>query len=202
MNHEDISVLRRAIRLGKQVVWRPNGGKQGVLVSFIPDEAAPKNFRDTMRIATGQRLPLIDLDMAHFKVREFEFVRVPNPSHTPEVIAEFDRIEVERNARQNELPEIREKGEKALYRLLPIAKGHSGQCRYVAAFLLGLYNGQRFRFDLTDLRCVDYEIFADCMAVLRMDVLPIQEVHQFFEDGNALFEGLAERWGIKDYLNN
>lgn len=202
MNHEDIEKLRRTIRLGKQVVWRPNEGKQGVIVSFIPDEAAPKNLRDTMRIATGQRLPLVDLDIAHFQVRVFETVRVPNPRHTPEVTAEFDRIETERNVRQNELPEIREKGEKALYRLLPIAQGHSGQCRHVAAFLLGLYNGQRFRFDLTDFRCVDYEIFADCMAVLKMDANPLQEVHQFFEEGNAVFESLAERWAIKDYLNN
>ena len=199
MDHEDISKLRRTIRLGKQVIWHPNGRKQGVPVSFIPDEAAPKNWRDTMKIATGERFPLADLDMAHFQVPEFEFVRVPNPRHTPEVTAEFDRIEAERNARQNELPKIREKGEKALYRLLPIAQGHSGQCRHVAAFLLGLYNGQRFRFDLTDLRCVDYEIFDDCMAVLRMDAQPLQEVHQFFENGNELFEGLAERWGIKDY---
>lgn len=201
MNHEEISELRRTIRLGKQVVWHPNGGKQGVLVSFIPDEAAPKNLRDAMRIATGEWFPLTNLDMAHFRVPEFEFVRVPNPRHTPEITAEFDRIEAERTARQDELPKIRGKGEKALYRLLPIAQGHSGQCRHVAAFLLGIYNGQRFRFDLTDLRCLDYEIFDDCMAVLRMDAQPMQEVHQFFEDGNALFEGLAERWGIKDYSN-
>lgn len=38
-----------------------------------------------------------------------------------------------------------------------------------AKFLLGLYNGQRFPFDLTDLRCLDGKLFEAAMVVLRMD---------------------------------
>jgi hypothetical protein len=82
---------------------------------------------------------------------------------------------------------------------LNIARGHSGQCRYVAGFLLGLYNGERFKFDLTDFRCLDREIFDDCLEVLKLDHSPVQEVHCYFKDGGRIWEDLAKQWGIRDY---
>lgn len=90
-------------------------------------------------------------------------------------------------------------GVDALTRLLKIARGHSGQCRHVAAFLLGLYNGRRFKFDLTDLRCVDHEIFVDCLEVLKLDNQPKREVHQYFENGSQIWEDLAKQWCVRDY---
>jgi hypothetical protein len=101
---------------------------------------------------------------------------------------------------QRRMPEIRAAGVKALARLLKIAQGHSGQCKRVAAFLLGLYNGQRFPFDLTDFRGLDREIFEDCIALLRMDFTPEQEVHRYFENGGKIFEALVTTWGIPDRL--
>lgn len=92
----------------------------------------------------------------------------------------------------------REEGEPALRRLFDVAHGHSGQCRYVAAFLLGLYNGSRFPFDLTDFRAVDSEIVDDFERVLRMDAVARQEVHTYFANGGKRFEALAERWRIPD----
>ena len=90
--------------------------------------------------------------------------------HPPEVKAQFEKMRQEREQRMAALPQIRLSGEKALRRLFVIANGHSGQCRHIAAFLLGLYHGGRFRFDLTDLRCIDSELFDDCMTVLTMEV--------------------------------
>jgi hypothetical protein len=90
-------------------------------------------------------------------------------------------------------------GVDALVRLLAIARGHSGQCRYVAGFLLGLYNGNRFKFDLTDFRCLDREIFEDCLEVLKLDNCPRCEVHKYFKDGGRIWEALASDWGIRDY---
>lgn len=88
-------------------------------------------------------------------------------------------------------------GVDALRRLYKVAHGHSGQCRHVARFLLGLYNGDRFPFDLTDFRCIDNELFEDCMRVLRMDARVCrQEVHTYFEHGGRRWEELAERWGV------
>ena len=90
-------------------------------------------------------------------------------------------------------------GVAALQRLLDIAHGHSGQCKHVAGFLLGLYNGNRFKFDLTDFRCLDTAIFNDCLEVLKMDHSPVQEVHLYFKDGGKIWEQLAKDWGIRDY---
>ncbi|MFZ4286608.1 DUF7673 family protein [Variovorax sp. HJSM1_2] len=59
----------------------------------------------------------------------------------------------------------------AILRLYNVVQQHPGTSgsRYAAKFLLGLYNGRRFPFDLTDLRAVDTAIFEAAMVVLRMD---------------------------------
>lgn len=111
------------------------------------------------------------------------------------LFGEAMRKEEERRAA---LPLIRANGLEALHRLMQVAQGHSGQGRYIAAFLLGLYNGTRFPFDLTDLRCIDFELFEDCLAVLKMDFQPAREVHCYFANGGKLFEQLAKDWGIRD----
>ena len=95
---------------------------------------------------------------------------------------------------ERQLPKIREAGEAALHRLLPIAQRGTGQSGKVAGFLLGLYNGPRFPYDMTNLRGVDQEIFEDCMAVLRMDSMPAKEVHEYFPNGGKIFEQLAAEW--------
>ncbi|OUM00112.1 DUF7673 family protein [Variovorax sp. JS1663] len=113
---------------------------------------------------------------------------------------------------------IETRGAAALQRLFAVANRDSGQCRYIARFLLGLYNGQRFPFDFTDLRAIDGDLFEDCVTVLRMDAqVSRQEVHKYFDDdkkfealskelgigdiidegGSKLFEGLARRWGVE-----
>ncbi|MDP9897385.1 hypothetical protein J2W32_006458 [Variovorax boronicumulans] len=94
---------------------------------------------------------------------------------------------------------IETRGVAALQRLFAVAHRDSGQCRYIARFLLGLYNGTRFPFDLTDLRAIDDALFDDCVAVLRMDArLTRQEVHKYFDNGQQDFEQLARDWGVED----
>lgn len=88
---------------------------------------------------------------------------------------------------------------EALRRLWIIAQGHSGQCRYVARFLLGLYNGTRFPFDLTDFRCLDVEIFRDCLQVLALDYRPTAEVHVLLGVPGTAFEQLADDWCVRDH---
>lgn len=94
--------------------------------------------------------------------------------------------------------DARERGIESLRALYAVAQRDSGQCRYVARFLAGLYNGFRFPFDLTDLRCLDSELFEHCMNVLRMDARPAQEVHLYFENGGAKWEQMIQRWGLVD----
>jgi len=82
----------------------------------------------------------------------------------------------------------RAQGIASLRELVEVAQGDSGQCRHIAHFLAALYNGPRFPFDLTDLRCIDNELWEHCMAVLRLDQHPKQEVHTYFSDGSRLWE--------------
>jgi len=98
-----------------------------------------------------------------------------------------------------QLPQIRAEGEAALRRLFEVAQGDTGQCGRVARFLLGLYNGDRFPFDLTDLRGLDRNLFTDCMAVLRMDHTCEKEVHKYFPDGGKSFEAFAAEWTDEGY---
>ena len=78
--------------------------------------------------------------------------------------------------------------ERALPALLTIAAAirrnpGSGQGRRLTAFLGGLYHGERFPFDLTNLRALDAALADACLAVLNYDRYRQSEVH---------------RWGVFD----
>lgn len=85
----------------------------------------------------------------------------------------------------------------ALKRLWVIAQGTSGQCRRVAGFLLCLYNGQRFPFDMTEFRGLDSDIFNDCIQVLILDYTPKKEIHELLNLSSEDFEKLAIDWQIE-----
>jgi len=89
-----------------------------------------------------------------------------------------------------------EDGVPALKRLMQIAETNaSGQAEYIAKFLLGLYNGYRFPFELPDLRALDETIKDDCLVVLEMDMKACRrEVHRYFENGGERFEAMAMRF--------
>ena len=96
--------------------------------------------------------------------------------------------------------QIEEAGFDALHRLYAMTRdpgeAHAG---VAARFLLGLYNGTRFPFDLTDLRLLSAEQLADAMAVLVMDArVTRQEVHTYFADGSRKFEDLVADFRVVD----
>lgn len=86
--------------------------------------------------------------------------------------------------------------------MLATCHSHSG-ARVAALLLLGLYNGGRFPFDLTDLRLLDAENLDRAMVLLRMDARPSMEVHQWLNllyerrDFGARFEHMAHAWRVK-----
>jgi hypothetical protein len=96
--------------------------------------------------------------------------------------------------------ELEEAGFEALQRLYALAIDYGDDHGGVAArFLLGLYNGARFPFDLTDLRLLTDEQFDDCMAVLRVDArFTRREVHTYFDRGGRKFEDLVSAWNVVD----
>lgn len=93
----------------------------------------------------------------------------------------------------------------ALLHLWRMAQGTSSSEKVAARFLLGLYNGYRFPFDLTDLRLFDCANFKRAMLVLAMDHMPKAEVHVVLgdllgrsgRDMGAEFEHLAFERGFK-----
>lgn len=91
-----------------------------------------------------------------------------------------------------------EAGVPALRRLMRVAEhSDTGQARCIAAFLAGLYDGERFPFDLTDLRALDTRFVTDVLLVLRMDAIACEhEVHRYFEDGSSRFEAFISLRGL------
>jgi len=84
-----------------------------------------------------------------------------------------------------------------------MARQDHGGAIVAARFLLGLYNGARFPFDLTELRRLDSANFRHVLNVLVMDWQPAAEVHVLL--GERLgrprmgdqFELLAWTWNLK-----
>ena len=75
--------------------------------------------------------------------------------------------------------------------------------RVAAKMLLGLYNGYRFQFDLTELRRLDADNLKRALALLEFDARPRMEVHEWLNrlygrtDFGPRFEHLAHRWNLK-----
>lgn len=75
-----------------------------------------------------------------------------------------------------------------------MALSDTGQSGVVAKFLLGIYNGKRFPFDLSEFRRLDRELFEKCQQVMAMDFQPEREINEYFDGGGPIFESLAKTW--------
>jgi hypothetical protein len=60
----------------------------------------------------------------------------------------------------------------------------TGQSRRLVRFLAGVYNGQDYPFDLTELRGLDTELANACLDYLNYDRLGITEVHKYLAKGD------------------
>jgi hypothetical protein len=115
-------------------------------------------------------------------------VKSTNPQQDEAVTSFLQQI----RALESERESVLSAGLPALQRLVKIAQRDTGQAATVRLFLLGLYNGYRFPFNLTTLRGLDGELFNDCMDVLRLDArATVKEVHQYFDNGGEVFEQFA-----------
>ena len=104
-------------------------------------------------------------------------------------LQQIHAFEIERKA-------VLDAGLPALVRLAKIAQNDTDQAGTVRRFLLGLYNGNRWPFDMTTLRGLDKALFDDCMDVLRLDArATVKEVHQYFKNGDFIFSRWASLEG-------
>lgn len=88
-------------------------------------------------------------------------------------------------------------GLQALNRLITVAVRPTGQGRVIGRFLLSLYNGPEYPFDLTELRGLDLAKFEDCLRVLMMDYSPEVEIHERVPNGFAIWAELVAMWAPK-----
>jgi hypothetical protein len=72
----------------------------------------------------------------------------------------------------------------------------SGQAGRLIRFLAGLYNGNQFPFDLTDLRALDTDLSNACLDYLSYDRLGHVEVHKHLERGEREFHEWMRAAGL------
>lgn len=72
---------------------------------------------------------------------------------------------------------------EALKQLADAAESPTGQGRHVRLFLLGLFNGQEFPFDLTRLRVIDPDLQVAALRVQAFDMRSGTEIDHWIPGG-------------------
>jgi hypothetical protein len=84
----------------------------------------------------------------------------------------------------------------ALENLWRHAQGFGSQSKITALFVLWLYDGERFPFDLNTLRDLPSHVVLDCLVSLHMDHASRTNVAQLLGVHADKFERLAKTWGL------
>lgn len=87
----------------------------------------------------------------------------------------------------------------SLEHAVKIATTHYGTSggRVFATFLASLYNGNRVKVDASDIMSLDSANFEHLLNILRLRFETHREPHQFFENGNDLFERIIKDWRLE-----
>jgi len=95
-----------------------------------------------------------------------------------------------------DVSEIMERARVALQLIVKAVEEHpgTGQAGRLVRFLAGVYNGNDFPFDLTDLRALDAELANACIDYLNYDRLAKAEVQTHLPDG-----GKQKQWFIAQH---
>jgi hypothetical protein len=143
--------------------------------------------------------------------------RPPIPPHIKTVLVnaqipvtqrdEFERAMIEiiagerprMDALERDLGAIAHQALAALQRIETAIRSHptTGGARRLVKFLAGLYNGQDYPFDLTELRGLDTTLANACLDYLNYDRLGIAEVHKHLSNGDRDLHRWIEDYGLK-----
>lgn len=104
----------------------------------------------------------------------------------------FEKAEAARNARHEECAE-------SIGVLLNTTRQHLGTSggRVCATLLASLYNGQRVKLDVSDLKLLDQHLFEHALNTIRLCYEANREPHEFFHQGGHLFEEMISTWGLE-----
>lgn len=106
-----------------------------------------------------------------------------------------DTWEKAENAREAKLDQCL----RSLEIALTVATTHYGTSggRVLATLLASMYNGNRVKFDVSDLKSLDMANFEHALNCMRLCQETHREPHQFFENGGRLFEQMIKDWGLE-----
>jgi len=120
---------------------------------------------------------------------------------------EFERAIVEivagerprMDALDRDLAQIKTRAMAALQDIEKAINDHptTGQAKRLVRFLAGIYNGQDYPFDLTELRGLDTKLANACMDYRNYDRLGIKEVHKHLANGDRDLHCWLEDYGIE-----
>ena len=83
---------------------------------------------------------------------------------------------------------------KAIARLVEIVSWRTGASRVAAQVLLSAYNGYNWQVDISELGILDPDIFDAAVTVIIGRVRLGIEPHTVIENGQDVFEDMAERY--------
>lgn len=76
-------------------------------------------------------------------------------------------------------------------------KHDTSGARVFATLLSSMYNGNRVKFDVSDLKLLDRENFEHALNCMRLCQELHREPHQFFQNGSSLFERVIKDWKLE-----
>ena len=86
----------------------------------------------------------------------------------------------------------------SLVRLTRLAAlSDTGGANAASQVLLAAYNGSDYPLDISELGRLDPSHFEDAMNVMRLRVEFGREPHEFFANGEVVFEAIAAKWALR-----
>ena len=77
------------------------------------------------------------------------------------------------------------------------SREYGGAAEVFASFLASLYNGNRVKADVSRIGALDRSNFEHLMNVMRLCFMAHREPHDFFKNGNDIFEYIIRRHGLE-----
>nr|MBL8412746.1 hypothetical protein [Dechloromonas sp.] len=76
-------------------------------------------------------------------------------------------------------------------------KHDTSGARVFATLLASMYNGNRVKFDVSDLKLLDQANFEHALNCMRLCQELHREPHQFFKNGGEIFERIITDWKLE-----